>query len=253
MIDLDRHRAPSSPFTDARAPPLRLVAPCAGIAEPGETRYDAGPWQVQGISRATWYRRSRPIIPAEPITGEHRWYCVRTALGGERRASIDIGEAGFDVFAPTEWRPAECARRYTNGSVRPARPARVVSLFRRYIFVKFNRADPSWAGINKHEMPSVAYIVGATPEQPMPLPDHVLDVIRGAGWVNGCRYDDVDPSDLNAPAPIKPGTPVLIINGAFVDRQVICTWSNGKRVGFLMQMLGGETAFDVAQSSVEAV
>lgn len=180
-----------------------------------------------------------------------QWFCVRTDHLAERLADRELCEAGFLVFAPTIWKPAEEMRRYTNGSIRRARPDRVVPMFRRYVFAWINLADPSWYAIP--DLPGVERIISSAslaggPGIPIPVPDHAIAWVRSLLASNGCLYPASHRDSL-----ISVGTPLRLIDGPMPDLTGICQWSDGRRVRLLMQMLGRPVTVTVAQSAVEAI
>ena len=189
-----------------------------------------------------------PVIPSVP-PDVPRWHCVRSKPGADLTADIEIRLAGFDLFAPTLWKPATPARR-VGGCVRPARPDRVVSLFPTYLFVRFRRFSDHWARIR--ELPGVDYILGARPDTPSPMPDLVIETIRSLCSPNGCVYPP-PPVDPDRTTPIPPGASVLLADGAMIGLTGICTWSDSKRVRLLLEILGRGVSVTVPRASVEAV
>jgi transcription antitermination factor NusG len=189
--------------------------------------------------------------PVQPMSSSAlRWYCVRTKHREELTADTEMRVAGFTVFTPTIWKPPEEMRRYTNGSIRRARPARVVPMFRRYVFVQFDISEPGWPGIK--DLDGVDHIFstpnGAGQGKPSPISDAAIEWIRALLSPNGCLYP---PGHHDTP--IEVGTSLKLLDGPLIDRAAICQMSDGKRVRMLMQMFNRDVPVTVAQSAVEAV
>ena len=191
----------------------------------------------QGISLETQAKLEAP-----------RWYCVRTGHGAEITADIEIRLAGFTLFAPTVWKPATKPRRLTNGAIQPGKPDRIVPLFPRYLFVRFHRLDDPWRRIRS--LRGVEAILSSTPESPIAVPDAAIEAIRGQCAPNGCIY----PLDLatKAAAPLAVGTIARLTEGPMADLTGICSWSDGKRVRLLLEIMGRAVLVTVAQSAVVA-
>jgi transcription antitermination factor NusG len=182
-----------------------------------------------------------------------RWFCARTEFDRELLADIEIRLAGFEVFAPTIWKPATVARRSANGVLRAALPDRIVPLFRRYLFVRFRRDGDDWRQIR--HFPNVAVeILGTTPETPTPMPDAAIALIRSLPGMamNNCLYP---PNvELRAAGPVvhlPPGSNVRLLEGPLADLTGICQWSNDRRVRLLLSLLGREVFVTVPRTAVE--
>lgn len=213
---------------------------------------DIEPWLVEGISRATWYRRTRPQPePSEPPSrpDTERWYCIRTDYGAEATADIEIRLAGITLFAPTIWIPARAARR-DGPYLSPARPCRVELLFPRYMFAQFRLSD-DWQTIR--DLPGVDCILGTSPDSPSPMPDDAIHKVRTVCEVNDCKYPTgVDLHNLDAPVLLEPGSAVRFISGPMMGFHGICEWSDAERVGLLMSILGGTVPISTSRMMVEA-
>lgn len=208
-------------------------------ANSGGARPNAG-----GARPGAGRKPAPPVPPVSPPPDVPRWYCVRTFPHGELTADTEIRLAGFTVFAPTLFKPAEPPRRIANGAMRPGKPDRVAPLFPRYLFVRFSRSE-KWQRIRY--LPGVAGFLYAAPDQPAAVPDQVIELIRGLCAPNGCLYPPKH-------APLFPaGVTARLMLGPMADLSGVCTWSNGQRVKLLMHILGRPVSVTVAQSSVEAV
>lgn len=181
-----------------------------------------------------------------------RWYCVRTDFGAETKASIEIGLAGFQGFAPTVWKPAVPARRDSRGAIRPARPDRVEPMFHRYQFVGFKRSD-NWQIVRG--LPGVDCILGTAADMPSAMPDSAIEAIWVVCQANGCSYPEgVDLLDLQAPIPHKVGSVLRLVGGVLSDHDLtgICEWSSAARVRLLLRILGRDVRVTVPWLSAEA-
>ena len=187
--------------------------------------------------------------PEQPMSSSARWYCVYTKHREELIADTEMRLADFTVFMPTIWKPPEEMRRYTNGSIRRARPARVVPMFRRYVFVQFDISEPGWPAIKDMDGVDHIFSTGAGPGTPTPIPDLAIEWIRALLSPNGCLYP---PGHHDTP--IEVGTPLKLLDGPLLDRAAICQMSDGKRVRMLMQMFNRDNVpVTTEQSAVEAV
>jgi transcription antitermination factor NusG len=194
--------------------------------------------------------KPRPVVLQAARADPLLWYCVRTDYAGEMTADLKIREAGFTVFAPMQWQPAQPARR-DGRYFRPARPARTGLLFARYMFAQFRRSDP-WQAI--HNLPGVDCILGTAHDRPSPMSDQAILAVRGMCLENGCRYPDgVDLHNLDAFVPLEIGSVARFISGSMADRQGICEWSDSERVKLLMSILGRDVRITARRSMVEAV
>ena len=199
-------------------------------------------------------RKARPV-PEDVF----RWYCVRTAYGRELYVDIDIRLAGFTVFNPSIFKKATAPRRDAAGIMRPGRPERIEPMFRRYMFVSLNLADPSWHAI-KH-IADVERIMGSgsrsDPGYPVAIPDSAIALIRGLLEPNGCSYRYGHPG-VHHTDPLAVGVCLRLLSDTMTgsDRQPvegICEWSDGKRVRLLMTILGRSVPVTVAQAAVEVI
>jgi transcription antitermination factor NusG len=191
-----------------------------------------------------------------------RWYCVRTKFGEANLADEEVRLAGFTVFNPSLYHPPTPPRRDVRGMMRPAKPERIAQAFPRYFFVRLNLSDPGWHQVRR--LPGVERIMSVAdhrsgPGIPIALPDGAIESIRALCKENDCiyplgwKFSDADPERPHVPEPveIEAGTRFQLVNDPCdSQRTFICDWSDGKNVGFLMEILGREAPTTVAQSSV---
>jgi transcription antitermination factor NusG len=173
-----------------------------------------------------------------------RWYCVRSQYASEALATAQIVKAGFEVFVPTELKPATRARRNAIGAIIPARPARVVGLFPRYQFVQFRRRD-QWQKIR--ELPGVDCILGTAHDTPIPMPERAMEFLRGMCDADGRFHENGE-----APNSLV-GALVRMTEGPMTMFEGICDWSDGQRVRVLLALFGRPCPVTVDQAVVEMV
>lgn len=138
------------------------------------------PWDVQGISRSTYDRRIKPLLPAQISYAEDRlrWYCVHTAYGAEKAVNKALVDAGFETLFPQEWVPPVAARRTEAGRAIQATSEHLVPLLQCYIFVRFLRSDNSWRKITKTRIKGVDRVLSSSSEWPTPIPDAQISNMR---------------------------------------------------------------------------
>jgi transcription antitermination factor NusG len=226
-------------------PPIWTRAPCECYSDSGEIHLQTEPWQVDGVSRATWYRRSRPEPEPEPVIIRPDldcWYCARTYYARDQDAEAEIWAAGFDVFAPTIHRSATRARRNAVGAIIPAHPAGFAPLFGGYLFARFRLTD-YWRA--RSDLPSVDSILGLTHNAPTPMPDRAMELIRGMCDADGCYHEHGDiPNSLV-------GSLVRLTAGPMSSFEGMCEWSSGHRVRVLLSLFGRDCPITVDQTAVE--
>jgi transcription antitermination factor NusG len=183
-------------------------------------------------------------VPHVRTLDDLRWYCIRSRYALEQDAEAEIWMAGFEVFAPTIWKPATRARRNTVGAIIPARPAGVGPLFKTYFFARFRLID-YWQQIR--DLPSIETILGLAPDSPTPMPEHAMELIRGMCGADGCYHEDGDePNSLV-------GALVRMLDGPMSSFEGVCDWSDGQRVRVLLSLFGRDCPITVDQDAVETV
>lgn len=219
-----------------------------------------GPRANSGGARPGAGRPRRQALTDPSPRDEPRWYVVRSlpdattprcgSTGGNQRlADIEIRVAGFQVFNPSVFKPAEAARRDRNGVIRPAKADRIEPLFPRFFFVRLNLANPAWHAIK--DLPGVDHIMhgAGTPGLPVAVPDEVVLLVR-----NMCEPNDaIYPANHRHMNPIDVGTTLKLLTGGMEGHEGICTWSDGRRVKLLLSLLGRQVPITVSQSAVEVV
>jgi transcriptional antiterminator RfaH len=163
-----------------------------------------------------------------------RWYVVHTQPNGEGRADLNLRRQGFATYLPRYARGRRHARR-NDVVVRP--------LFPRYLFVALDPARDRWRSI--HSTFGVSHLI-ATGEEPVAVPDGVVDEIRGRETHDGYVR-------LGLPAGIRPGSAVRLIDGIFAEATgVLERIADANRVAILLQLLGREVRVFVSPACLGA-
>jgi transcriptional antiterminator RfaH len=161
-----------------------------------------------------------------------RWYVVHTQAQGESRADLNLRRQGFVTYLPRYLRSRRHARR-TETVVRP--------LFPRYLFVALDVACDRWRAVQSTFGVSNLVVIG---NDPVPLPDGVVDEIRAREGVQGYVK-------LGLPAGVRPGSPVRLVDGIFADYLgVLERLADDRRVAVLLNLLGREVRVFVPAASV---
>lgn len=171
-----------------------------------------------------------------------QWFCVSTIPNGERMAHVELSRAGWEAFVPMIRRPAT-----RPGHDKPGRPERLVPLFRRYGFVRFDTADQHWRAIWR--LPGIAALLSSSPCSPTPVPGEAIAIVRAQLGADGC----LSPAARHRAVPLAAGTAVRLLAGPLGDLPALCTWSDGQRVRVLLSMLGRSVSVSTRQAAVEAV
>jgi transcriptional antiterminator RfaH len=93
--------------------------------------------------------------------GGKRWFCVWCHPGEERKALHSIARAGFEAYLPL----------HVERDIH--RHSRIVPLFPRYCFVRFDAAIDAWGAIRSCR--GVGDLIRHEPGSPTPLPDSAID------------------------------------------------------------------------------
>lgn len=113
-------------------------------------------------------------------------------------------------------------------------------LFPQYLFVHFDPAVDGWRDV--HHMTGVDRLLGASPEDPTPLPEGVIEELL---------------SRPEIPASIRPlnlsGKTLRIEGGPWHEFEGICKWSRDKRVGVLLSLFGRTTIASIPREQVKVI
>lgn len=153
-----------------------------------------------------------------------RWYCAWTHPNQERRAWIDLKVKGFDAYLPLHLnRPGGHPER-----------ERVVPLFSRYLFLRFDTARDQWRRV--YRALGVAGLIGSSPERPTPAPEGVIEALLARTSSVGVVDD---PGPWRGAVGIKAGERARMIDGPFAGLSGVCQASARGRVEMLMAVWGG--------------
>jgi transcription antitermination factor NusG len=231
-------------------------------ANSGGARPNSGGPRENSGGRRDGAGRSRKssVLAVMPLDID-QWFCVRTVYGQAKLADEEARLAGFTVFNPSVYQPATKPKRDVNGMMRRGKPERVTQAFPNFFFVRLNLSDPAWHAVRR--LPGVKEIMSIAdrrggPGIPIALPDQEIAQIADLCEVNDCIYPpgwtfSAVPERPHVPelVKIKPGTRVQLIDDPSDNpRTFICIWSRGKRLGFMMHMLGREAPTTVERSAV---
>jgi transcription antitermination factor NusG len=245
---------------DARGPALASHASCdangdskelisSKFGHGGPRANSGGPRENSGGRRVG---AGRPCKVAPMPLDVPRWYVVRTLHGMTAVADREIRLSGFEVFAPTIFKPSTPPRRDSTGVMRPGKPDRVDYLFVRYIITRMNLANSDWRRVlacdGVERVISGGHSSNGGVGIPIAVPDEAIDWVRQLLGPNGC----IDPR-VHREKAIKVGTSLRLLDGPMPDRIGVCEMSDGARVVLLMNLLGRPVRVTVAQSSVQAV
>jgi transcription antitermination factor NusG len=171
------------------------------------------------------------------MSGLRRWHVLQTVPRKEALATFFAEHEGFAVASPTVemlviGRPGP---RALYGRERKT-VLKTVPMFPGYVFVAFDRSDPSWRMLAT--MLGVRRLLGDSPEAPAPVPDGLVERLLD----RPCETLD----DLAAKRRISAGVDGRVTGGPFEDRVGPCTYSSAERVILLLDWLGAPrpVAFD---------
>jgi len=102
-------------------------------------------------------------------------------------------------------------------------------LFPGYVFVKFDRADPSWRKIAS--VRGVVRLLGDDAEHPTAIPDEVIDELVA-------RFSAGEFRQRSKSEQITAGEEVMIEHGAFAGHVGTCTVARGDRLRVLLNFMG---------------
>jgi transcription antitermination factor NusG len=252
----------SYPVLLARGPPFSVPASGVSNTETHETHSGDGPWTAEGISRATWYRRSRPspVRDSEPPVDRMRWYVARALFGQGEEADWEIRTAGFDVVTARMQKPATRAHRTPTGRLMPATEQSFPLLFVRYVIVRFCFPGPALSRIvnldSVERVISGGHLTNHGIGIPISIPDKSIDSLRRLLHSDGCYYPPghmYSRADEDNDLGLVFGSAVTVRGGPLADRKAVYDMSDGQRAGLLVSMFNRDNVrANVAQSAVGA-
>ena len=189
-----------------------------------------------------------------PETSGSRWYCAKTHTRAEFDALWNLGNQKFRAHIPlfVQRREKVAAPRagafsdLVTGKLDDYRDV-IRPLFPGYLFVRFDMALQGWRAVASTI--GIAHLFSGSNERPIPVTLGIVETLiaKGRPW------DGV--IDENYGGPEMPGVAlgerVRITSGPFRDLTGICTMSGAKRIGLLLEAMGG-TSVEVDRNNVVA-
>lgn len=205
---------------------VAVVSVMIGDCETGE---------VRDMAETSDSRDRLSALPCGSNPGP-RWYCVLAHWRTEQVALNNLIAQGFRAFLPLHY------------VQRPSGDVGVVSMFPPYLFVEFDMAADRWRRI--HSTRGVRQLFSTSAERPTPVPPGVVEKLisrAGPEGIIGARPE----TDL---PPLPEGAAAVVLTGPLADLSGVCRWSTRKRVGLLLQIMGGaDVEVTVPRASVRAV
>jgi transcriptional antiterminator RfaH len=162
------------------------------------------------------------------------WYAVHTHPRGEVKALEHLGRQGYETYLPRYARKIRHARK-TERVVR--------ALFPRYLFVRLDLTTQGWRSIRSTI--GVADIV-CLGDQPTPLPDGVVDVLKAQEDAEGFVQF------VNVPR-FKKGDSVFVLSGPFAQQLGLCDGiTDNQRIAILLDLLGRKVRVMLDVEAVKA-
>lgn len=148
-----------------------------------------------------------------------RWYVVQTQMNAEHKAAANLARQGFDCYLPRYLKRRRHARKVETVAA---------PLFPRYMFVAVGDSQP-WRSIRSTI--GVSHLV-CRGDEPTPVPDGVVDQIRGREGEDGFIKLDERPA-------FAAGDKVRVLEGAFAGCVALCEgMAPNDRVMILLDLLG---------------
>jgi hypothetical protein len=160
------------------------------------------------------------------------WYCIASNPGSAEKCGNKLKEKGFEFLLPRM--RYQSKKQHT--LIRP--------LFGNYLFVRFDRQNPSWRTIPTTG--HVKQLLSADAENPLIIPDRYIEELL-------TRLDQEHILDQRQ----KPADSLVGKQLAYDTRygvwQGLCTESTDHNVKILMQILGGAREVSVERNLVRVV
>lgn len=171
-----------------------------------------------------------------------RWYLVQTKCRAERRTALRLGWAGYATTLPLVAEPRrDRLRRHIIHTAQ-------VPCFPGYVFVQLDLARESLHPVVHCEGVKRLFMGGEG--QPLPIKRGLTERLMEEA---DARRDAARcPESNRALAALAEGSRMRLTAGPFEDREGVCLWSSGDRIGLLMEILGGMHEIVVARSAAQA-
>jgi transcription antitermination factor NusG len=151
-----------------------------------------------------------------------RWYCWKSHPGAALSAWRELSRQDFIAYVPMF-----AVTRANGGET-------VIPLFGPFGFVQFDITADRWRAI--HSTRGIAHLFSADATHPIPVPRGIVEALQARGRPGDGVIDEryVGPEFPG----ISAGERVRITDGPFADLHGICRWSNQKRIGLLLEVMG---------------
>lgn len=147
------------------------------------------------------------------------WYCIQTHPQKEERAERELHNQGFSTFSPKVLQLDKALRPV----IRP--------MFRSYLFVAFELADPRWRTI--HSTRGCRRLISADAETPLHLPWGFIESLKSI-------LDRRGRLDLRRGNAVMVDDEVEILAGPFINFHGLCAETESKRVAVMLTLFGRE-------------
>lgn len=163
-----------------------------------------------------------------------RWYAVYCKPRQDIRAAEHLGNQAYEVF-----QPRVRVRRLLPAGVRQ----RIEPLFPRYLFIRLDDTEQSWAPIRSTRGVAGLVHFGAT-RLPTPVPDALVDDLLERVAADGLI-------DLPSEREFAPNERVVVATGAFAGLDAVFQARSGpERVVVLLALLGAERSIELPDAAV---
>lgn len=168
-----------------------------------------------------------------PLSGEERWYVVRTLAQRERHAVRQLTNQGYRVFLPLHLKTRRHARKVETISA---------PLFPRYLFTILDRTRDHWRSINGTLGVERLLMSGG---EPRPVPSGLVEGLIHAADEDGTVHFDFS---------LHEGQSVKVIAGPFADLIGRLERLDDKgRVSVLLELLGGSVRVALPRKLLEPI
>ena len=160
------------------------------------------------------------------------WFAVYTTCRHEKRIAQHMTQRKIQHYLPLY----RADRKWRDGS----RVTLELPLFPSYIFVRIRRSER----LSILSVPGALSLVGGTGGEPVPLPDHAIEVLRA-----GLREHRIEPHPL-----LRVGQMVRIHSGAFAGMEgVVVRRKSGCRVVLTLEQIMQSVAVEVDEHNLEPI
>jgi transcription elongation factor/antiterminator RfaH len=166
-----------------------------------------------------------------PLSGEQRWYVVRTLPQRERHAVRQLTNQGYRVFLPLHLKTRRHARKVETVSA---------PLFPRYLFTVVDRTQDRWRSINGTLGVERLLMSGG---EPQPVPRGLVESLIVAADDDGTVHFDFS---------LHEGQSVKVIAGPFADLiGRLERLDDRGRVSVLLELMGGSVRVALPRTFLE--